>query len=99
MSLPSANCSTVQCPVQKLAIILSDPWTILIIRDLISSPKRFSDLEKSLTGISTRTLTLKLNKLITEAIIEHKDHLYTTTKKGKKLGTIVKHMAKVGLDF
>lgn len=99
MSLPTATCPSITCPIQKLAIILSDAWTILIIRDIISSPKRFSDLEKSLSGISTRTLTLKLVKLQEEAIIKHNEHLYSITSKGKKLAPVITEIEKVGKKF
>jgi len=84
------------CPIQKLTEILSDGWTILIIRDLLSSPMRFCELEKSLSGISTRTLTLKLTKLTEEHIVEHNEHLYLLTEKGKKLKPIIHAMEKVG---
>ena len=84
------------CPIQKLTEILSDGWTILIIRDLLTSPMRFCELEKSLAGISTRTLTLKLTKLTEEHVIDHIEHLYSLTEKGKKLKPIIHAMEKVG---
>lgn len=84
------------CPIQKLTEILSDGWTILIIRDLLISPKRFCELEKSLLGISTRTLTLKLAKLTHEEVVENKEHYYTLTQKGKALKSVIKEMEKVG---
>jgi DNA-binding HxlR family transcriptional regulator len=87
------------CPIQKLTAIISDAWSILILRDTLISPKRFTDLEKSLEGISTRTLTLKLTKLVDEEILENKDHYYTITPKGKKLKPIIDAMGKVGCAF
>jgi DNA-binding HxlR family transcriptional regulator len=84
------------CPVQKMATLLSDTWTILILRDILVSPMRFCELEKSLTGISTRTLTLKLTKLVEEEILERNDHHYTITKKGKALKSVIDEMEKVG---
>lgn len=87
------------CPIQNLIGILSDAWTILILRDLLNSPKRFCELEKSLDGISTRTLTLKLVKLQEENIVSHEDHYYSLTKQGKKLNPIIKEIEKVGKVF
>jgi DNA-binding HxlR family transcriptional regulator len=84
------------CPIQKIVTILSDAWTVLIVRDVLTSPKRFCELEKSLTGISTRTLTIKLQKLIDEGIIEHTDLYYRTTSKGTILKSIIDEMSKVG---
>jgi DNA-binding HxlR family transcriptional regulator len=96
---PQQKSSRNECPVQKLARIISDPWTILILRDLLISPKRFCELEKSLTGISTRTLTLKLLKLSEEEVISHDSHYYSMTKKGQKLKTILAEIEKVGKKF
>lgn len=84
------------CPLQKLTAIVSDAWTILIIRDTLISPKRFCELEKSLTGISTRTLTLKLHKLIKDGILDHKELYYTPTRKGHLLKSVIDEMTKVG---
>ena len=87
------------CPIQNLISILSDAWTILILRNLFTSPKRFCELEKLLDGISTRTLTLKLIKLQEEGIVEHTEHYYLLTKQGKKLHPIIKEIEKVGKIF
>lgn len=87
------------CPIQNLIGILSDAWTILILRDLYVSPKRFCELEKSLDGISTRTLTLKLVKLQEENIVQRDDHHYSLTTQGRKLGPIIKEIEKVGKVF
>lgn len=87
------------CPVQTLMKTLSSTWTMLIIREIINIPKRFCELERTLTGISTRTLTLKLKHLQEEDIVKHTDYYYSLTKKGKKLQSIIKEMEKVGGSF
>jgi DNA-binding HxlR family transcriptional regulator len=43
--------------------IMGEKWTLPLIRQLMLGPKRFSDLEKELPGISSRTLTQRLQKL------------------------------------
>jgi DNA-binding HxlR family transcriptional regulator len=95
----SSTCEETICPIQKLAEILSDAWTILILRDVLISPMRFSELEKSLVGISTRTLTLKLQKLVEEGILSHTDCYYSITKKGEKLRSVIDEIGKVGKKF
>jgi len=68
---------------------------MLIMHFLIESPKRFCDLEKVLTGISTRTLTLKLKKLLEDKmILKTKDGSYSATNKGKGLKLIEDSMRK-----
>src|SRR5918998_1357271 len=48
------------CPVCATADIVCGKWTILVIRDLAERRSRFCELERSLEGISPRTLSLRL---------------------------------------
>ena len=88
------------CPVQKTANLLSDTWTMLIVRDLLSGAKRFCELERSLGGISTRTLTLKLKKLEADNIIKKtKDGSYAATSRGKGLEPVERAMRVYGKKY
>ena len=51
------------CPVCATADIICSKWTMLVIRDLADGSTRFSELERSLAGISPRTLSLRLRAL------------------------------------
>lgn len=84
------------CPITRVATLLSDTWTMLIMHALTEGPKRFCELEKELDGISTRTLTLKLQKLTAEGLIEKSESNYQATKKGAGLKIIEKAMKKYG---
>src|SRR5215204_3072355 len=48
------------CPVCRTADIVCGKWTLLVIRDLAEGRARFCELERSLEGISPRTLSLRL---------------------------------------
>lgn len=80
--------------------ILGDKWTPLIIKEMTVCPQKFSELEKTLTGISPRTLSQRLEKLIEHQIIrkilycEHPPRFqYALTKKGSDLQQILGDMA------
>ena len=45
------------CPVEVTLLLLSNKWTILILRDLFTGTKRFGELKKSLNGVSQKALT------------------------------------------
>ena len=60
-NIPSLDNSI--CPVARTAKIISGKWTLLIIRDLASGVKRFNQLERSLDGISPKTLSERLRYL------------------------------------
>jgi len=51
------------CPVAKASSVLSGKWTTLIVRDLLSGTKRYSELQRSLLGISPRMLAARLSML------------------------------------
>ncbi len=83
------------CAIAKTVSLLSDSWTMLIMRALTESPKRFCELERWLDGISTRTLTLKLKKLQADGMLKKsKDGVYSATKKGMGLQIIEEAMIK-----
>jgi DNA-binding HxlR family transcriptional regulator len=90
----------VSCPITKVAKMLSDTWTMLILHYIIEGPQRFSELEKSLPGISSRTLTLKLKKLIGDGLAQKSDDgHYIATKKAKGLRLIENAMRKYEQDY
>ena len=58
------------CPVCATAEVVCGKWTLLLIRDLAEGNSRFCELERSLEGISPRTLSLRLRALEEEGIVE-----------------------------
>jgi DNA-binding HxlR family transcriptional regulator len=91
------------CPVCKTAEIVCGKWTLLLIRDLAEGRSRFCELERSLAGISPRTLSLRLRALEEEGIVErHTFHEvpprveYALTEKGRALIPIIDDMRAYG---
>lgn len=89
-----AQCKTT-CPIARTAELLSDTWTMLIMRALTEGPKRFNELDRWLEDISTRTLTRKLEILKAEGmLVKSSEGLYTLTEKGKGIRIIEKAMIR-----
>lgn len=57
------------CPVETTLLLLSNKWTILILRDLLDGTKRFGELKKSLNGVSQKVLTANLRSLEEKGIV------------------------------
>lgn len=94
------NTGKQSCPLTKVAELLSDTWTILIMRALSEGPKRFCELEQWLGDISTRTLTLKLSKLRGQGMIKkQKDGYYVVTTKGSGLKIIERAMVNYSKKY
>lgn len=58
------------CALARVAEILGERWTLLIIRELLLGQKRFSDLSDRLSGVSPTVLTARLNALIESGVVQ-----------------------------
>lgn len=104
MSTPRADDSN--CPVSATAELVGGKWTLLVIRDLGDGPQRFCELERSLAGISPRTLSLRLRALEDEGILVRSTRAngagrveYELTEKGLALLPLVEDMRRYGRDW
>lgn len=88
------------CPIARVADNLGDSCTLLIIRDLMEGPKRFTELQTSLRGISSRTLTNKLKSLEKDALIQQRvKGGYALTRKGLALQGVLDAMRAYGKKY
>ena len=95
----SAASATPSCPVCRTAEVVCGKWTLLVIRDLAEGSSRFCELERSLEGISPRTLSLRLRALEEEGIVERHTFPevpprveYALTEKGEALVPLIEDM-------
>jgi DNA-binding HxlR family transcriptional regulator len=94
------------CPVCRTAEIVCGKWTLLVIRDLAEGRSRFCELERSLEGISPRTLSLRLRALEEEGIVERQTFPevpprveYALTEKGRALAPLIEDMRRYGEEW
>src|SRR2546423_1796791 len=94
------------CPVCRTAEIVSGKWTLLVIRDLAEGRSRFCELERSLRGISPRTLSLRLRALEEAGIVERQTFPevpprveYALTVKGQALVPLIEDMRTYGREW
>ncbi len=102
----SNHLDNAMCPVARTARIISGKWTLLIIRDLTSGVKRFNQLERSLSGISPKTLSERLRSLEEEGIIFRQTFAevpprveYSLTEKGHDLVDVIESMRSYGRQW
>jgi DNA-binding HxlR family transcriptional regulator len=91
------------CPVGATADLICGKWTILVIRDLADGRSRFCELERSLQGISPRTLSLRLRALEEHGVVERATYPevpprveYALTEKGRALLPLIDDMRSYG---
>jgi DNA-binding HxlR family transcriptional regulator len=100
------NVADSTCPVCATADIICGKWTILVIRDLAEGRSRFCELERSLAGISPRTLSLRLRALEEQGIVERHTFPevpprveYSLTPKGEALVPLIEDMRRYGREY
>jgi DNA-binding HxlR family transcriptional regulator len=92
-----------ECPIKKTADVIEGRWTTLVIRELLPGKKRFSEIQRALTGISPKVLTARLRllerrELLTRTVfatVPPKTE-YELTPLGRELEAVLDAMATFG---
>ena len=105
-NLPQTGQCDDECPVKKTAEVIEGKWTTLVIRELLSGKKRYSEIQRALEGISPKVLTSRLRlleerKLVTRTVYATVPPTteYELTNIGNKLKGVLDAMAKFGQEF
>jgi DNA-binding HxlR family transcriptional regulator len=91
------------CSVARTLERVGDRWSLLVIRDLITGPKRFTDLMDRLGGITPKTLTQRLRELEDDGIVAadreagRREVWYRLTPVGADLGPVIDSLNWWGL--
>jgi DNA-binding HxlR family transcriptional regulator len=87
------------CLLARALERLGDRWSLLVVRDLLTGPKRFTDLMDRLGGITPKTLTQRLRELDDTGIVQadrvpgRREVWYRLTDAGQELGPAVDGLA------
>lgn len=91
-----ATASQRGCGVERTLKVLDGKWTTLIIRELLSGPKRFGEVRSALGDPSAKTLTDRLRALENQKILTRTVHaevpprvVYELTEQGQSLSGIL----------
>jgi DNA-binding HxlR family transcriptional regulator len=91
------------CPAARALEIIGEKWSLLVVRDLLAGPRRFSDLRRSLTAITPKWLSARLRTLEAQDIVEReaanlREVWYRLTPKGQALAPVIDALLVWGLD-
>ena len=91
------------CPVTGALQLVGDKWTMLVVRDLSSGPRRTTELLAALHPISSRTLVGRLRDMEHDSLIERRDfggsppHVeYILTERGRLLLPFLDALRQLG---
>lgn len=92
-----------ECPVATAVDLIGGKWKLLILRNLRIRPWRFSELQRSLEGISQKVLTDSLRQMMDDSLVYRQDYHqmppkveYGLTDLGKKMQPIIEALAEFG---
>src|SRR5687768_11316326 len=93
------------CGVARALDLIGERWALLIVRDLLVGPKRYSDLRQGLPRIPTNILADRLKGLegtgvVRREILPHPENgvLYELTEYGSELEDVVLRLGRWGLQ-
>lgn len=91
------------CGVARGLDVVGERWALLVVRDLLLGPKRFSDLLGGLPGVSPNVLSQRLRELVEHGVIQRRDlgpparvHLYELTEWGRGLEPVLLTLGRWG---
>jgi DNA-binding HxlR family transcriptional regulator len=92
-----------QCGVARSLDIIGERWALLVVRELLLGPKRFSDLMTGLTGASPNVISQRLRELTDTGVIQHRElppparvRIYELTEWGRELEPVLLHLGQWG---
>lgn len=103
----SMSSYNLDCPIAYTLDAVGERWTWLVLRDFaLYGPRKFQDLQESLTGISPTTLSARLKTLEGRGILEKRTYAtapprseYVLTEKGEALKPVLKALRAWGMRY
>jgi DNA-binding HxlR family transcriptional regulator len=94
------------CPLARVAELVGERWTLLILRELFIGPQRFSDLRRRLPGVSASVLSQRLRRLEADGLVRRaslppprRADVVELTELGAAFEDSLREMTRFGLRF
>jgi DNA-binding HxlR family transcriptional regulator len=91
------------CPIACALVLVGERWTLLVVRELMHGPKRYTDLVDGLHGIGTNILAARLKELEAAGLVERRklpppaaSTVYELTPTGRELRPVLHELARFG---
>jgi DNA-binding HxlR family transcriptional regulator len=90
-------------PVERSLGLVGFKWTLLIIRDLLSGPRRFTEIERSLRRANPKMITTRLRELEQTGLVSRTVYAevpprveYALTERGRALRPVIDALREWG---
>ena len=92
------------CMMARALEVIGERWSLLIVRDLLLGPRRFTDLTRSLSEITPTRLTKRLRRLEAGGVVSRerpaggREVWYRLTESGVDLGPVIEELTLWGIE-
>src|ERR671917_486831 len=94
------------CPLARALDVVGDRWALLILRELLFQPKRFTEIEQRLDGIAPNLLSRRLKELEAWGLVRRRRlerpasaMVYESTDRARGLQSAMLELSRWGIQF
>lgn len=94
--MPTSRSYADVCPIARALDVVGERWALLVVRELLLGPQRFSDLRRALPGASSNVLTDRLRELEGHGVLRRRtlpppaaSSVYELTERGRELEPVL----------
>ncbi|WP_097321524.1 winged helix-turn-helix transcriptional regulator [Paractinoplanes atraurantiacus] len=97
--MPTSRSYGDACSIARALDVVGERWSLLVVRELLLGPQRFSDLRRALPGASSNMLTDRLRELESHDVVARSPAGYELTESGRGLEPVVLALGGWGMRF
>jgi DNA-binding HxlR family transcriptional regulator len=101
--MPTSRSYHDRCPIARALDVVGERWGLLVVRELLLGPQRFSDLRRALPGASSNMLTDRLRELAAHGVVSRRrlpppaaSVVYELTQRGRALEPVLEALGQWG---
>ena len=93
------------CPLSSALDVVGERWTLLIVNELLISPRRYTDLDQAFSGMGSNVLSSRLRLLEEEGVVQRRalpgpgsGVVYELTDRGRRLEPVIHALRDWGVE-
>ncbi len=88
------------CGVARSLDVVGDRWTLLLVRELLLAPQRFTELSRTLPGLASNLLAARLRRMRDDGLaVQGEDGVYALTERGRRLEGVLLELIRWGTPY
>lgn len=88
-----------RCPLSRALDLVGERWSLLVVRELLTGPKRYGELLAALPGLGTNLLAARLRRLEEAGVLRPRERSYELAPAGRALAPALVELARWGLAY